>query len=160
MCTSWPDLTLESCYCQRFKEAEAEWDISSEEQKENKWQMSQGKDGAADWYGAQAGWETAGGKGTKSIDDVSKGEIDAKADVRMRGGWSTCCTCKLIKQCRNWWVKKESSGGARGETKELSRAETTWWKCPNHCFPPRGRSITNDRKTDVKKNPPGDPFVS
>lgn len=35
--------------------------------------------------------------------------------------------------------------------KELSRAETTWWKCPNHCFPAWGRSITKDRKDRCKE---------
>lgn len=63
--------------------------------------MSQGNDGEADWYGAGDGCERQQGAKGQSIDDVSKGKIDAKADVRMRGGWSTSCTCKLINQRRN-----------------------------------------------------------
>lgn len=42
--------------------------------------------GMADWYRAKNG-ETAGGKRTKSIDDVSKGNNSyTETDVRIRGG--------------------------------------------------------------------------
>lgn len=38
----------------------------------------------------------------QSTDDESGGkESDTAADVRMRGGWSTPCTCKLIKRRPN-----------------------------------------------------------
>lgn len=41
-----------------------------------------GKDGTADWYRTRDGRETAGGKRTKSIDDVSKeNQSSAGSDV-------------------------------------------------------------------------------
>lgn len=64
-----------------------------------------------DWYRGRAVLETAGGKRIKTCQMWE--ENDTKADVRMRGGRGTCCTCKLIKQHYNGWVTKERDGGKR-----------------------------------------------
>lgn len=85
---------------------------------------------------------------------VNGKESDTEADVRMTGGWSACCTRKLIKQGRNWWAKKDSDGENRQGQKQLDESVRI-----AALRPEEDQSVTTG-KTDVRKNPPGDPFVA
>lgn len=55
------------------------------------------KNEEADWCTAREGRDITGGTGTKTT--CQRERATRRADVQMRGGWSTGCTCKLIKQC-------------------------------------------------------------
>lgn len=111
------------------------------------------EDGMADWHGSRDEWETAGGKRTKSIDDVSKRtRVVPGLMWRMIGEGRTCCTCKLIKHSCNCRVKKRRfEGTMTGRGTATSRADTMWWNCTNHCFLGRKRSITTRREDQLRR---------
>lgn len=84
-------------YCQRFKEDEVESLIQVKRRKRIKDKCQKKKNEEANWCTTREGRDITGGTGTKMT--CQRERATRRADVQMRGGWSTGCTCKLIKQC-------------------------------------------------------------